>query len=146
VYGRDPSGRALTDLEDGSVGKLILILVLLFGAGMYFPQTRPVLLDLLNPLLRPVFIWQTNSALDKIVRELSNMDREGRRLPLPGQEFQRWMERSFQGGSFQDSWGSSYTLEVWLDSLAVVSSGPDMELGTPDDIIRTTEIQRRTLR
>jgi hypothetical protein len=128
------------------VGKLILILVLLFGAGMYFPQTRPVLLDLLNPLLRPVFIWQTKSELDKIVRELSTMDREGRRLPQPGEEFHRWMERNFQGGSFQDSWGASYTLKVWLDSLAVVSSGPDMELGTPDDIVRTTEIQRRTLR
>jgi hypothetical protein len=128
------------------VGKLTLMLVLLFGAAMYFPQTRPMLLDLLNPLLRPVLIWQTKSEMDKIVRELSNMDREGRQLPQPGQAFQHWMERSFQGGSFQDAWATPYTLRVWLDSLAVVSSGPDMEPGTADDIIRTTEIQRRMLR
>jgi len=128
------------------LGKLTVILVLLFGAAMYFPQTRPVLLDLLNPLLRPVLIWQTKSEMAKIVRELSTMDREGRQLPQPGQEFQRWMERNFQGGSFQDSWGTPYLLRVWLDSLSVVSSGPDGVLGTSDDITRSTEIQRRPLR
>jgi hypothetical protein len=126
------------------LGKLFLILVLVLGAALYFPQTRPVLMDLLNPLLNPVFVWQTKSEMDKVVRELGTMDREGRRLPQPGEEFQRWMERNFQGGRVVDSWGRPYTLRVWLDSLAVVSSGPDIELGTADDIVRTTEILRRT--
>jgi hypothetical protein len=132
--------------EDGSLGKFFLMLVLGFGAALYFPQTRPVVLDLLNPLLRPVFVWQTKAEMDKIVRELGTMDREGQRLPQPGQEFQMWMERSFQGGSLLDSWGSPYTLTLRIDSLALTSPGPDMVIGTPDDIVRTVEIQRRALR
>jgi hypothetical protein len=132
--------------EGGSLGKFFLMLVLGFGAALYFPQTRPVVLNLLNPILNPVFVWQTKSEMDKIVRELGTTDGEGLRLPQPGEEFQRWMERNFQGGSLLDSWGSPYTLTLRIDSLALVSPGPDMVIGTADDIIRTMETQRRGVR
>jgi len=125
------------------VGKLFLILVLGLGMALYFPRSRAVVLDVSRPVLNPVLVWQTKSELDKIVRELQALNREGRRLPEPGREFQAWMERSFQGGSLLDSWGSSYTLRIWMDSLAVVSPGPDLVVGTEDDIVRTVDIQRR---
>lgn len=124
------------------MGKFFLIMVLAFGAAMYFPQTRPALMDLLRPVLNPVFVWQTKSEMDQVLRELQLLNREGRAIPEPGAPFQAWMERNFQGGSLRDSWGGSYTLEVWLDSLGVVSRGPDLEIDTEDDVVRTTAIQR----
>lgn len=124
------------------MGKFFLIMVLAFGAAMYFPQTRPALMDLLRPVLNPVFVWQTKSEMDQVLRELQLLNREGRAIPEPGAPFQAWMERNFQGGSLRDSWGSPYALNVWLDSLGVVSPGPDLEIDTEDDVVRTTAIQR----
>jgi hypothetical protein len=129
--------------EDVSLGKFVLMVVLVLGAALYFPQTRPTVLAILRPVLNPVLVWQTKSEMGQIIRELQAMDREGRQLPQPGQEFQAWMERNFQGGSLQDSWGSPYALRLWTDSLAVVSLGPDLEIHTADDVVRTVEIQRR---
>ena len=118
-----------------SMGKILLLAALVLGAALYFPESRPVVMDMLAPVLNPVFRWQTNEELSSIVRELQKIQREGRQpLPLPGEEFEAWMGRNFQGGESLDSWGNPYTMRIWRDSVGVVSRGPDLEIQTPDDI------------
>jgi len=34
-------------------------------------------------------------------------------------------------------------MKVWRDSVGIVSNGPDLEIGTADDIVLTAVIQRQ---
>jgi len=140
-----------TTIPDGSLeglvlGKFLLFLLLGLGAALYFPQTRPVVLDTLAPVLNPILTWQTKGEMAQITRELQMINREGQALPEPGEDFQAWMGRNFQGGDREDSWGNPYTLVTWPDSVGVVSKGPDLEIHTPDDILETALIPRQRRR
>jgi hypothetical protein len=84
--------------------------------------------------------------MDQITRRLQMLNREGQVLPGPGQEFADWMVRNFQGGRGRDAWGNEYTLTVWPDSVGVISRGPDLEVHTEDDVMRTARIQRQRRR
>jgi hypothetical protein len=132
--------------EDPELGKLILFLLLALGAGLYFPQTRPVLIDTFEPILNPILTWQTRGEMAQITRELQMINREGQALPEPGEEFQAWMGRNFQGGDRLDSWGNQYSLVLWPDSVGIKSNGPDLELNTSDDILETALIPRQRRR
>ena len=128
------------------MGKLVLFLLLALGAALYFPQTRPVVLDTLAPVLNPILTWQTKGEMAQITRELQMINREGQALPEPGEDFRAWMGRNFQGGDREDSWGIPYSLTTWPDSVGVVSKGPDLEINTPDDILETALIPRQRRR
>lgn len=128
------------------MGKLILFLILLLGAGFYFPATRPMLVDLFAPVLDPALSWQTRGEMEQITRELQMLNREGQLLPEPGQDFAEWMVRNFYGGSSKDAWGNEYTLRIWPDSVGVVSRGPDLEIDTADDIVQAARMQRQRRR
>ncbi len=123
--------------------KIIFFLLILFGAALYFPQTRPVVVDTLAPVINPVLTWQTTGEMDRIVRELKKLTEQGSRLPEPGAPFQRWMERQFFGGAKTDAWGGAYTLQLKRNSLLVVSNGPDKEIDTADDITHLVLVQDR---
>ncbi len=123
--------------------KVVLLILVLLGAAFYFPQTRPVVVDTLAPVLDPVLSWQTRGEMEGIVRELQTLTRQGSDLPTPGASFDAWMLRNFMGGSKTDAWGVNYTLKVWRDSVGVVSNGPDREIETPDDILESVMVQRR---
>ena len=128
------------------MGKIIFFLLLCLGAALYFPRTRPVVLDTLAPVMNPVLTWQTRGEMDQIARELQMINREGQALPEPGQEFLAWMGRNFQGGDSEDAWGSAYSLRIWPDSVGIISNGPDLELNTDDDILETALIPRQRRR
>lgn len=128
------------------MGKIILILLVLLGAALYFPQTRPVVVEFLGPVINPVLTWQTKGEMNRLGRELQTQNREGGNLPAPGVEFQNWMNRNFLGGAMEDAWGVEYSLRVWRDSVNIVSNGPDMEVGTADDITHPVAIQRQRSR
>lgn len=128
------------------MGKLLLFLLLGLGAALYFPQTRPVVMDTLAPVLNPILTWQTRGEMAQITRELQMINREGQAIPEPGEKFQAWMGRNFQGGDRLDSWGNPYSLVLWPDSLGIRSNGPDLEINTPDDIIETALIPRQRRR
>ena len=114
--------------------KIIFLLLILLGAALYFPQSRPVVVDTLAPVIDPVLTWQTKGEMDRIVRELKSMTEQGTALPAPGDRFRRWMEGQFFGGAKTDAWGTDYTLQSDRDQLLVVSNGPDQRLGTADDL------------
>jgi hypothetical protein len=126
--------------------KIILFLALALGAALYFPKTRPIVLDFVAPALNPLLTWQTKGEMEQIARELQGMNREGQLLPEVGEEFADWVGRHFQGGSSMDGWGVPYTLRVWPDSVGVVSNGPDLTMGTADDLVQTAHIQRQRQR
>lgn len=128
------------------MGKLFVVLVLLLGAGLYFPNTRPVILEWASPVINPALTWQTRSEMGQVTRKLQLINREGQQLPEPGQEFSDFLVRTFQGGSSRDAWGNEYYLVVWPDSVGVVSRGPDLEINTADDVVETARIQRQRRR
>lgn len=130
-------------LEGCSLGKVVLLLIILLGASLYFPQTRPVVVDTLAPVMNPFLIWQTQGEMDRIGRELQSLNRRGSELPSSGASFHTWMGQTFYGPERMDAWGVDYTLKIWLDSIGLVSNGPDMEIGTDDDLVLTALIQRR---
>jgi hypothetical protein len=128
------------------LGKIFLFLILILGAAFSFPQTRPVVLDMLGPVLNPMLTWQTRGEITQITRELQALHRTGQSLPARGEAFQLWMLRNFQGGSSLDAWGNTYSLSLWTDSVGVVSRGPDLEINTPDDIVETIPVRRQRRR
>ena len=128
------------------MGKIFVFLLLAFGAALYFPSSRAVIRDTLAPVLNPVLAWQTRSEMDQIARELQMINREGQALPERGEQFDAWMGRNFQGGDREDAWGNPYTLTVWPDSFGIVSKGPDLEVGTPDDIVHAVLLPRQRRR
>jgi hypothetical protein len=134
--------RRCTVEKDGSLAKFFILLILLLGAAFYFPQTRPMMLDVLAPVLNPVLTSQTTGEIQQINRELQTLTGTGQSIPTPGVNFQDWMNRNFQGGSSLDAWGNPYSLRVWRDSVGVVSRGPDQEINTPDDIFHSIGIFR----
>ena len=123
--------------------KVVFLLLVLLGASLYFPQTRPVVLEYLGPVMNPVLTWQTKGEMGRLTRELQTVTREGGDLPSPGASFQAWITRNFLGRAQSDAWGSDYTLRVWEDSVGVVSNGPDLEIDTDDDIVLSAVRQRR---
>lgn len=125
------------------LGKLFVFLAIALGAGLYFPSTRPVILDWLAPVINPALTWQTRGEMGQITRKLQMINREGQPIPTPGEDFSDWMVRNFQGGSSRDAWGNEYSLVVWGDSVGVVSRGPDLEVNTPDDVVESARIQRQ---
>ncbi len=122
---------------------MVFFLLVLLGASLYFPQTRPVVLEYLGPVMNPVLGWQTKGEMGRIARELQTVTREGGDLPSPGASFQAWITRNFLGRATSDAWGSDYTLRVWEDSVGVISNGPDLEIDTADDIVLSAVRQRR---
>ncbi len=115
--------------------KVVLFLLVLLGAALYFPQTRLVVVDTLGPVVNPVLIWQTKGEIERIGRELQTLAREGSDLPPPGESFENWMSKNFLGGAKTDAWGMGYSMRVWRDWVTIVSNGPDKEIDTADDIV-----------
>lgn len=122
--------------------KAILLFLLLFGAALYFPQTKPVVLDVLAPVLNPGLAWHSRSEMKRILRDLRSINQRGREIPARGREFLAWMEKEFPGASGEDAWGTDYTLKTWADSVGLVSNGPDLEVNTEDDLLETVSIER----
>ncbi len=115
--------------------KVILLLAALFGAALYFPQTRPRVLEALEPVLDPVLTWSTKGEMRKIVRDLETVEEQGYDLPHNQEHFRAWIARRYTGDeSGMDAWKNTYRLVERRDHFELVSYGPDGEAGTGDDI------------
>jgi hypothetical protein len=115
------------------MGKLILLLILGLAVGFYFPDSRAVLLEKGEPVLRPILAWSAEREIEQIVASLQDMENVERRLP-ERREYVSWLEETFTSDAARDPWGSAYGYELQPDSFAIVSHGPDRELNTADDI------------
>ena len=115
------------------MGRLMLLIILGLAAGMYFPDSRAVLLDKGEPVLRPMLVWNAEREIEKIISEVQQTENVEMRLPAKG-EWVRWVEANFAGDGSRDPWGSVYLYEIQDDSFAVISNGPDRIRKTADDI------------
>lgn len=122
--------------------KLVFLVLIALGAALYFPESRAVVLDASEPVLNPVFRWSTRGEMRRIARDLETQSETGRGFPRGQEAFDAWMDDNFQGiTSKTDPWGNTYTLRLRPDSFGVVSSGPDGEVGTDDDVVVTGRLQ-----
>ncbi|MBW3534116.1 MAG: type II secretion system protein GspG [Gemmatimonadetes bacterium] len=121
--------------------KIILVIAVLIGAALYFPRTRPIVLDAAAPVIDPVLSWQTRGEMNQLARDLEQRERASRHLPNPRTQWPpAWIEREYQGGDATvDAWGTPYTYQLGRDSFTLTSFGPDAERGTDDDIVVTRE-------
>lgn len=119
------------------MGRLILLLLLALALGLTFDESRAVILDRAEPLLAPVFRWQTGHEMEEIARGLQTVERENHgRLP-DERDWRGWLERNYHGEAALDSWGSPYYYQVRSDSFFIVSPGPDRVYRTQDDLFRS---------
>ncbi len=120
------------------MGKIILLAILAIAVGFAVPTTRPMLLEKVSPVLYPLHSWQTMGEMEEIAREIGSFERTYYKLPVQRASFTRWLERNFVEETAFDTWGTGYVLDVWPDSFAVKSAGPDKEIGTEDDLRHLT--------
>ena len=121
------------------MGKLILLVIIGLGVGMYFPDSRAVLMEKGEPVLRPMLVWNTQREIEKIVLQVQQNEQIDLRLPSRS-EWVRWVGDHFSEDGSRDAWGNFYQYEIQEDSFAVVSAGPDL-LGKTEDDIRDVRVR-----
>ena len=115
------------------MGRLILLVILGLAAGFYFPDSRAVLLDKGEPVLRPMLIWNAEREMEEIITGIQQMENVERRVPEK-REWVKWINETYTGDAHTDPWGSVYGYELKPDSFALISNGPDRTLKTEDDL------------
>ena len=115
------------------MGRLILLIILGLAVGMYFPDSRAMLLDKGEPVLRPMLVWNAQREMEAIAAGVQQNENVEMRLPAKG-EWVRWIEDNYAGDGSRDPWGNIYLYEVQPDSFAIISNGPDRLRKTEDDI------------
>jgi hypothetical protein len=129
--------------------KKMVVLIVLLGFAWSYPPLRAKVahaaspaLELLGPvgyrMQQPMRKYQAETDVKFLVDQLQMARTEGRSLPSPGTSFNEWMlKRKGAGDRGRDPWGNHYWLLRSESAYTVVSSGPDGEKNTPDDIRRT---------
>lgn len=115
------------------MGRLILLVFLGLAAGFYFPDSRAVLLEKGEPVLRPMLLWNAEREMEAIASGIQRMENVDRRVPEK-REWLKWLDDTYTGDASTDAWGSVYGYELKPDSFAIISNGPDRTLKTEDDI------------
>lgn len=121
------------------MGKLFLLALVVFGAALYFPETRARLIHRLDPIIQPALApiraGSTREELRQIAQDLQGHERLYDRLPANTELFRQWLYNQYVAPSnYQDSWGSEFGFAIFPDSFAVVSAGPDRSFNTGDDL------------
>ncbi|MCA9738863.1 MAG: hypothetical protein R3E98_03020 [Gemmatimonadota bacterium] len=116
------------------MGKLFLFALIAFCGALWYPGTRPRVVEAIEPALNPIHAYSTENEMERIAIELLGYDRTYYRLPTDSRGFGEWLDGRFTEESGLDSWGTPYALRVWDDSFAILSGGADREMGTPDDL------------
>jgi hypothetical protein len=122
------------------MGRVLIVLILALAVGLYFPESRAMILERATPLRTPAYRWMTNQELNQIVNDLEGLQRSGGALPIQPGEFDLWLERRYpQENARQDAWGVRYRIEATPTGFGVRSAGPDGVFGTEDDLVREGE-------
>lgn len=113
--------------------RLILLVLLAIVTWIYFPETRAILLDVAEPVVLPIQRWSTSEEMAQVARNVVEHERLTGSLPAGG-EWLGWLDYRYPvEEAAMDPWGSLYQLEVWADSVGIVSLGPDRTRLTEDD-------------
>ena len=114
--------------------RLILLIVLGFVAAWYFPDSRQAMIDRATPVMEPVLIWNAEREIEEISRIVRRDARDTYQLPEQ-RDWAAWLAVNFTANATTDPWGQLYVYRAFLaDSFWIRSNGPDLKLGTEDDI------------
>jgi hypothetical protein len=115
------------------VRKAVLLLVLWLVVTLYFPDSRTWLKGVTEPVWLPVVKWDTKEEMKRVGRDVVNYEVLSGKIP-DGRNFTDWLNTKYSTYELkQDPWGSTYDLRVLVDSVAIVSYGPDRTRSTDDD-------------
>mgnify|MGYP001824728648 CR=1 FL=1 len=116
--------------------KLILLLLVVICAALYFPEPRAWVIDRAQPVLNPILTTATHSEMERIVEDLGQYSRENFGRFPDTRQFPLWLEDQYTGGGSRDSWDTPYQLEDLRRDrrMRLRSWGPDRLRGTDDDI------------
>jgi hypothetical protein len=115
------------------LGKLILILLLLFATGMAIPKTRARMQEAAAPYMDKFKGKLVPSRLESMADQLEARLNVGKSYPAG---WEGWLRRDYSGVP-EDPWGNVYYLKTDRRGFTVGSSGPDGVPNTPDDITLT---------
>ncbi len=117
------------------MAKLLLLLVIAVAALLYFPQTRPLIVERTRPVLDRVFTWATTDEMERIAHDLVAYEDAFNEFPESAEDFLNWLTEQYQADdAMTDSWGSPYAFKRSGASFTLVSAGPDEQFGTDDDL------------
>ena len=124
------------------MGRLFLLLLVVLGGALYFPETRANLIQtvgpIIEPALGPIRLRETQAELKKIAEDLQGHERFYDKVPTNPDMFRGWLYNQYAAPSnYQDSWGREFGYKVWPDSFAILSAGPDGTFNSPDDLRAT---------
>jgi len=123
------------------IGRILLVLVIAFAVGLYFPESRAVIAEYASPVIDPYLSMSTEEEMKDIMDEVKTYQRENfERLP-DERNFDEWVEARFSGEGSLDSWGRPYEYQVDRGQIHLISWGPDGERGTDDDIRVTRPVR-----
>ena len=112
------------------MGRIIFILVIVFGAAMAIPSTRAKMEDAARPVMDKFRVKLVPKRLEVMADQLDVRISRGQGLPS---SWDGWLRRDFSGVP-EDPWGNIYFLESSRRGFTVGSMGPDGVQGTEDDI------------
>jgi len=127
------------------MSRLLLLIMLGVVATYYFPDSRQMLLEFAQPVLVPMVKWSTKEEMGQVGRNVIEHERLTGQLP-DRRNWLGWLDYRYSSDDLkQDPWGTTYQLQVWSDSVAIVSFGPDRTRRTDDDfqVVTPRERQRR---
>jgi hypothetical protein len=119
------------------MGRLLLLILVALGIGLWFPESRARIIDTVSPLATPALRWMSHQEMNQIVSDLETRVQSGGDLPTARGAFDAWLNQRYpQENSRIDAWGNRYQLRVQGDRFQVLSAGPDGIFGTEDDLVR----------
>ncbi len=125
------------------MSRLLLLIALGIVATYYFPDSRQMLMDFAEPVVVPMVKWSTKEEMGQVGRNVIEHERLTGQLP-DRRNWLGWLDYRYSAADLkQDPWGTVYQLEVWSDSVAIVSYGPDRTWATDDDFQVVTPRERR---
>ena len=81
----------------------------------------------------PGYRRKAQREIETVIVGVQQQENTELRLPSKG-EWSHWVENHFAGDGSHDPWGNVYQYDLWPDSFAVTSNGPDRIRKTADDI------------
>ena len=116
------------------MSRLILLLILALVTWYYFPETRAILMEVGEPIVRPIVRWGIEEEMEQVARNVVDHERLTGRLPT-GAAWLDWLDYRYSSAEARtDPWGSVYQLSVGNDSVWILSYGPDRTRATEDDL------------
>ncbi|MDZ7780493.1 MAG: hypothetical protein U5R14_11280 [Gemmatimonadota bacterium] len=119
--------------------RLVLLSMLCVVTWYYFPETRAILHEAAERVLRPYTALGAIDEMERVGRNVVSHERLTGELPTDEGAWQAWLDERYRNGTVvHDRWGATYGLRVWPDSVGIVSAGPDGLPGTDDDMLVAT--------